>query len=305
MMTSLSPERSNGVEEKEDDFKPSIDDSVQGHRNFSSDPEKGVGGAPAYDAHRRRSRASVSDDPFGDESDAEVKYRTMTWWQVAAVMIAETISLGILSLPSVLAGVGMVPGIILIAGLGVLATYTGYVLGQFKQAYPHVHNMADAGEVMLGRWGREIFGAAQTIFLIFSMGSHVLTFTIAFNAITGHATCTIVWAVVGLVIFWICDIPRTMRAMSWLSMVSCVSILVACMVAMIGVGIEVPDGHVDATVSTSFASAFLSVTNIIFAYAGHVAFLSFISEMKDPREFPKALYVLQATDTLMVSFKPC
>lgn len=54
------------------------------------------------------------------------------------VMIAETISLGILSLPSVLARVGMIPGIILIASLGVIATYTGYVLGQFKWAYPHV-----------------------------------------------------------------------------------------------------------------------------------------------------------------------
>lgn len=53
-------------------------------------------------------------------------------------MIAETISLGILSLPSVLARVGMVPGIIMIIGLGALATYTGYVLGQFKLAYPHV-----------------------------------------------------------------------------------------------------------------------------------------------------------------------
>lgn len=53
-------------------------------------------------------------------------------------MIAETISLGILSLPSVLARIGIVPAIILIVGLGLLATYTGYVLGQFKAAYPHV-----------------------------------------------------------------------------------------------------------------------------------------------------------------------
>lgn len=42
-------------------------------------------------------------------------------------MIAETISLGILSLPSVLARVGLVPGLILIVGLGIIATYTGWV----------------------------------------------------------------------------------------------------------------------------------------------------------------------------------
>ena len=49
-------------------------------------------------------------DPFGSESDdASVKYRTMSWFQCGMIMIAETISLGILSLPSVLAAVGMVP----------------------------------------------------------------------------------------------------------------------------------------------------------------------------------------------------
>jgi hypothetical protein len=82
-------------------------------------------------------------------------------------MIAETISLGILSLPSVLATIGLVPGIVLIVTMGLLATYTGYVLGQYKAAYPRVHNLADALEVMWGPFGREFGGAAQTIFLIF------------------------------------------------------------------------------------------------------------------------------------------
>jgi amino acid permease len=57
---------------------------------------------------------------------------------LATVMIAETISLGILSLPSVLATVGLVPGFLLIFGLGVIATYSGYVIGQFKERYPWV-----------------------------------------------------------------------------------------------------------------------------------------------------------------------
>ena len=50
-----------------------------------------------------------SQNPFGDETNSEVKYRTMHWWQAGMIMVAETISLGILSLPSVLAAVGLVP----------------------------------------------------------------------------------------------------------------------------------------------------------------------------------------------------
>jgi len=69
------------------------------------------------------------------------------------------------------------------------------------------------------------------------------------------------------------------------------------MITMIGLGVSPKSLHVSATIVTPFASAFLSVTNIVFAYAGHVAFFSFISELKDPRDFPKALYLLQATDT--------
>lgn len=48
-------------------------------------------------------------DPFGDEELAEVKYRTLQWWQCGMIMIAETISLGILSLPSAMAVLGLVP----------------------------------------------------------------------------------------------------------------------------------------------------------------------------------------------------
>lgn len=243
-------------------------------------------------------------------------------------MIAETISLGILSLPSVLATIGMVPGAILIFGLGLVATYSGYVIGQFKVAHPwvskhslanslpicitltpsvQVHNMADAGFVLfqpLGpRWAavaREFFGAAQTIFLVFSMASHILTWTICLNTLTEGATCTIVWGVIGLILFWIFDIPRTLLKVSWLSCVSFFSITTAVIVTMAGVGARDPaHGHFRATQSTDFATAFLSVTNIVFAYAGHVAFFSFISEMKNPRDFPKALVTLQAVDTSM------
>lgn len=77
------------------------------------------------------------------------------------LMIAETITVGILALPSVLATVGIVGGVILTVGLGIVTTYTGYIFGQFKAAYPHVHKMADAGEVILGPIGREVFGTAQ------------------------------------------------------------------------------------------------------------------------------------------------
>ncbi|KAI9374872.1 transmembrane amino acid transporter protein-domain-containing protein [Aspergillus egyptiacus] len=241
------------------------------------------------------------DNPFGREESAEIKYRTLEWWQCGMIMIAETISLGILSLPSAMATLGLVPGIILIITLGLIATYTGYVIGQFKLAHPHVHSMADAGEVMAGRLGREILGAAQLLFLIFIMGSHILTFTVMMNTVTEHGTCSIVFGVVGAVVSFALTLPRTLRGERYRgNILAFISILAAVLVTMIAIGIQAPgDGHVDATTHPPFYRAFLAVTNIVFAYAGHVAFFSFISEMKTPRQYPRTLYLLQATNTSM------
>lgn len=107
--------------------------------------------------------------------------------------------------------------VILIVGLGILATYTGYNLGQFKMRYPHVHSMGDAGEVMWGPIGREILGSAQCLFLIFVMGSHVLTFSVMLNTLTNHGTCTIVFEIVGLIVCFVFTIPRTLQKVAWFS----------------------------------------------------------------------------------------
>ena len=241
-------------------------------------------------------------DPFADGLAGGVQYKTLSWWQAGMVMIAETVSLGILSLPSVLAVLGIIPGVICILGLGVMATYSGYVMGQLKVRYPHIHSFTDAGEILGGAIGRELLGAGQLIFFVFIMGSHILTFSIMMNAITNHATCTIIFSVVGAIVCLLLTLPRTLKNMSYLSIVSFLSVIGAVMVTMIGVSITKPSQGKPIALwapAPSFHEAFLAVANIVFAYAGHVAFFSFMSELKDPNDFPRALCLLQASDISM------
>lgn len=87
--------------------------------------------------------------------------------------------------------------------------------------------MGDIGEILFGAFGREFFGAFYVIYCIFCAASHLLTFTIAMNVLTGHATCTIVWGVVGLVIFSILTIPRTLKNISFLSII-CKHSIILC-----------------------------------------------------------------------------
>lgn len=77
--------------------------------------------------------------------------------------------------------------------------------------------MADAGQILLGPIGRNVLEFAQLVFFMFATGSHLLTFTVMMNTLTEHGTCSIVFGVVGLVVSFICSLPRTMKNVSWLA----------------------------------------------------------------------------------------
>ncbi|PYI31371.1 hypothetical protein BP00DRAFT_446655 [Aspergillus indologenus CBS 114.80] len=233
-------------------------------------------------------------DAFGDEANAEVKYKTLKWWQCGMFMIAESVSLGVLSLPATLTALGLVPAIILIIGLGILALYTGYVIGQFRERHPSIHNLADAGEILMGRFGRELFGLGQILFSIFIMGSHIVTFTVMMNTITDHGTCSMVFSVVAFVICLVLSLPRTIKNLTYISCASFLSIFTAVMITMIGVGVQYKGGqNISVTTDTNLYHAFNGVTQIVFAYCAHVAFFGLIAEMEEPKDFPKALCLLQ------------
>jgi len=69
-------------------------------------------------------------------------------------------------------------------------------------------------------------------------------------------------------------------------------------VGMIGAGVNPVKGlTVSLTNSESFVNSFGSVTNPVFAYAGHFMFFILISEMRNPCDAMKAAYVLQGFAT--------
>jgi hypothetical protein len=59
-----------------------------------------------------------------------------------------------------------------------------------------------------------------------------------------------------------------------------ISIFIAALVGMIAAGINPVEGRVvSVTLSPTFVNAFVSVTNPVFAYAGHFMFFILISEV--------------------------
>ena len=253
----------------------------------------------------------------------QIKYKTLAWPMVSVLMIAEIVSNGMLSLPSSLAVVGTAPGIILIIFLGVFATYTSWLLVKFKIKHPEVHNMGDAGMILFGVLGREILAFGTVIFAVFATGGQLLAGQIAISALSDNSICPLLGAgTFPLFFFFLPDsvewrryadpeypgiyalftlamsFPRTLDYMSWFSVASCISILVAGIIGMVGAGTNPQPGRtVNAVQSSTFYDAFISITNPVFAYAGHFMFFVMISEMRRPQDAMKAAYTLQGFAT--------
>ncbi|KAH7307985.1 aromatic and neutral aliphatic amino acid permease [Stachybotrys elegans] len=271
---------------------------------------KDITNSPQADAEATEKRSEelvqAPSQPSDLDSAAVIDYKTLTWWQGGIVLIAETVSLGILSLPSAMATLGLVPGIIMILVMSALTTYSGLMLGEFHRRYPFVQNFGDALEVIgkpigMGRLFQEIFGWAQVTFQVFVMASHLLTWTICLNTLTNSSTCTIIWAVVGLGVFWVLNLPRTLKYTSWTSLASCLSITLATLMTVGDVGVHRPigSGSIEAFRTLGFSGAFLAVTNVAIAFASHSCFFSIIGEFKKPEDFPKAIALLQVVDTTL------
>ncbi|KAI7603797.1 transmembrane amino acid transporter, partial [Hortaea werneckii] len=227
-----------------------------------------------------------------------IKYKTLSWPLVAILMIAEIVSNGMLSLPSSLAVVGIVPGLIIIVFLGVFATYTSWLLVKFKMNHPEVHNMGDAGYILFGAVGREVLAFGTIVFAVFATGGQLLAGQIALASLSDGKLCLMLYTGIFAIPTLICSFPRTLDGLSWLSVPSVLSILTAGIVGMVGAGLyPVQDRTVSIAEGSSFYTAFISITNPVFSFAGHFMFFVMVSEMKKPQHAMRAAYTLQGFAT--------
>ncbi|KAJ7783489.1 transmembrane amino acid transporter protein-domain-containing protein [Mycena maculata] len=256
--------------------------------------EKGTGPLSPLDP------ASKADtDVFQEQPGHDFHYKTLSWQFVSLLMIAEIVSNGMLSLPSALAVVGIVPALILIIFFGVFALYTAKLLIDFKLNHAGVHNMGDAGYVLGGPILRETLSIGTIIFAIFGTGSELLSGQQALSTLSNNGLCSIYLLLIFSMATLLVALPRTLDRVGWLGLFSVCLIAVSGVVAMIGAGVNpVPGRVLDATIPTTFYQAFLAITNPVFAYAGQLAFFIIISEMKHPEDAMKAAWCLQGFSTL-------
>ncbi|KAF3348486.1 hypothetical protein VdG2_03368 [Verticillium dahliae VDG2] len=220
---------------------------------------------------------------MGKQVDAEqgngIKYRTCSWQKTAGLLFSEYIVLSIMSFPWSYSLLGLVPGLILTAVVASLVLYTSLVLWEFCLRHPEVRDVCDVGQMIFWNkkwawWWTAIMFALNNTFI---QALHVLVGGIYLNTMTEadtiHACRTVAFAVAVTVISWLGSLPRTFNMLSTLG----------------------------------FASAFFTFISVILAtaFAGAqgkpAGYPDFIAEMRDPRDFPKALWACTCAEIVTFS----
>ena len=136
--------------------------------------------------------------------------------------------------------IGLIPGIITsmsgpkrsntthltppVISMGVLATYTAYILIQFYRRYPSIRDVVDVARIMGGRPLEILVGMAHVLNLCLICASANVTLSIALNTMTEHALCTVGFIGIPMIMCWLLCMPRSLNFAGWFGIPATISI---------------------------------------------------------------------------------
>lgn len=243
-----------------------------------------------------------------------IKYRTLSWQKAAVLLFTEYVCLAILSFPWAFSYLGMAGGLLATFGIGLSALYTSLILWRYCLRHPQITNICDIGYQIFGKnqIAYELTALALVLNNVFIMGLHTLTGSEILNTLSNHGTCSLVFSLVIMIVSLLLTLPRKLEQLTILGVISAISMFISIMLVMIFSGIQGPHPNVDnfkepvyitafAPKGTGFVAGFGAMLNIIFTWVGQIMYPTFIAEMRDPREFPKALYAVTVAEFILFS----
>ncbi|KAF7546259.1 hypothetical protein G7Z17_g8561 [Cylindrodendrum hubeiense] len=233
--------------------------------------------------------------------EGEARFRRLGWKRLAVILIVEAIGLGTFSLPAAFATLGVVAGTFCCVVLGLLAIYTGWIVGKVSVVYPAVQHYGDIGGLLMGRFGEELFGFLYVLQLILMTSSFMLTGTIAFNVLSDYGTCSLVFSIVSGILLFVLAIMPSFTEAAILGYIDLVSVVTAIGITIIASGIEAsnsPGGLANTNWSAwpdpdaTFKDGMVAICNMLFAYCFAMFLTPFMSEMHTPTDFMKSVWTL-------------
>ena len=184
--------------------------------------------------------------------------------------------------------------------------------------HPEVKDVCDVGQVIF--WGSKwAWWFTAVMFLLnntFIQGLHCLTGSKYLNTMSNGGLCTVGFSAIVAVISWFCSLPRTFNTLSQLAGASAFFTFVSVLLATIFAAIEDHPGgapemrwpssgnptvYAVPAAGTTFVAGMNAFMNISYTFIGQITIPSFIAEMKEPKDFPKALWAVTIAEVILFS----
>ncbi|KAK4943616.1 hypothetical protein LTR10_016911 [Elasticomyces elasticus] len=234
---------------------------------------------------------------FHDESEG-VKFRTVSWQRATIIFLKIQFAMSILAVPGAMATLGAVGGALSIVGWEVLNTYTAVILGDFRNNHPECHTLADMCGLMWGRIGKELVTLQILVAQILITAAGIVSCSTAFNALSDHGACTVVFSFVSAVLITIFSSVRTFSRLGWLTWLGFKTFFIAVFIFVVAVtqqdrpAAAPQTGDFDlgwtAIAYPGFVAGITASANIFISGSGSQMYLPVISEMRKPRDYRKA-----------------
>ncbi len=203
--------------------------------------------------------------------------------------------MSILAVPGALATLGAVGGALSIVGWEVLNTYTAVILGDFRNRHPECHSescqpahltlllirisaLADMCGLMWGRIGKELVGFQILVAQVLITAAGIVSCSTAFNALSEHGACTVIFSFVSAVLITIFSSVRTFSRLGWLTWLGFTTFFIAVFIFVVAVtqqdrpAAAPPTGDFDlgwAAIShPGFVAGILASANIFLSGSG-------------------------------------
>ncbi|KAK0652797.1 amino acid transporter [Cercophora newfieldiana] len=267
--------------------------------------------------------------PAGDEESSDailnkqreledgngIQYRTCSWQKTAGLLFSEYICLAIMSFPWSYSVLGLVPGLIFTAFVAGVVLYTSLVLWEFCLRHPEVRDICDIGQMLF--WNKQwAWYVTAVMFLLNNTALHIVVGVKYLDTMTGadSVSCRpVVYGIIVTFVCWLCSLPRTFNMLSKLGVASAFFTFISVLLAAVLSAAQGKPATYDPLVlgepivtavpvaGTTFVAALNAFLNISYTFIGQITLPSFIAEMEDPRDFPKALWACTIAEIIVFS----
>ncbi|KAF2017923.1 hypothetical protein BU24DRAFT_368094 [Aaosphaeria arxii CBS 175.79] len=232
-------------------------------------------------------------------TEGAVDFRTVHWIHTSVIFLKLIFATGVLTIPSAMYTLGALPGAINVLGWQFLNTYCALIQGQFRNRHAGCHSIADMGNLVGGKIVREITGVLFLVAFIIVAASGIVGVSTALNALSNHSLCTNYFSIIAALMVGFFASIRKFEKIAWVTWAGFISVFVAVFIVVVGVTqLDRPAAapqtgdfefgyHVIG--NPTFAAGITAASTIFCSGAGTSAFLPVMSEMRNPREYSKAV----------------